>query len=357
VQIVDLAKVREMTPRDRRSALTPPLRKALGETLEAGGQAILFLNRRGFSTQIYCFDCGYGERCDSCDVALVYHAASDCLRCHYCDYHKPPPEKCGGCGATGTVLLGVGTERLEEEVQALFPEARIVRLDRDKSQRKGYTESVLRALRCGDANVLVGTQMVAKGHDFPGVRLVGVIAADQGLHMPDFRAAERSFQLLTQVAGRAGRAEEPGRVILQTFVPDHYAIEPVRNHDYERFYHTELEFRKALAYPPFGRITQVMLSAADEKTARDAAETLALQVRALAAPGDADPAAEGPAFEVLGPAPAPLARLRGRFRYQLLVKGRDSQRVRRASELLSEALRRLPREVQAALDADPVNML
>jgi len=361
VEIVDLARERDITPRDRRSVLTHPLHKALAETLNTGGQAILFLNRRGFSTQIYCFDCGYAERCESCDVALVFHAASHQLRCHYCDFHKPPPEKCGGCGATGTVLLGVGTERLEEEVQALFPEARIVRLDRDKSQRKGYTESVLRALHSGDANVLVGTQMVAKGHDFPGVRLVGVIAADQGLHMPDFRAAERSFQLLTQVAGRAGRSEEPGRVILQTFVPDHYAIRPVQDHDYEHFYRTELEHRRALAYPPFGRITQVIISAVDEESARGAAESLAEQVRALrpadAEPGEPGAAPEGHRFEVLGPAPAPLARLRGRFRYQLLIKGSDVHRVRRASELLARALARLPREVHAALDADPVSML
>ncbi len=210
VEMVDLVAERAKAPRGRKLILAGPLRRAMRETLAAGGQTILFLNRRGFSTQVYCFDCGFAERCKDCDVALVYHAGENRLRCHYCDHGKPPPAVCGGCGSPDTALLGLGTERVEEEVRTLFPAARIARLDRDTAQRRGHTESVLRALREREVDVLIGTQMVAKGHDFPGVQLVGVVAADLGLHMPDFRAAERTFQVLTQVAGRAGRAGTPG---------------------------------------------------------------------------------------------------------------------------------------------------
>jgi primosomal protein N' (replication factor Y) len=223
VEIVDLALERARAPRGRKLILTPPLRRAMREVLSDGGQTILFLNRRGFSTQVLCFECGHAERCPNCDIALVFHASQQALRCHYCDHRRPPPDTCSGCGAPDTALLGLGTERLEEEVRSQFPEARIARLDRDTAARRGYAQRVLSELRAGRVDILIGTQMVAKGHDFPGVRLVGVVTADLGLHLPDFRAAERTFQLLTQVAGRAGRDTAPGRVIVQTFAPSHYA--------------------------------------------------------------------------------------------------------------------------------------
>ena len=210
VELVDLVKERAGLPRGRKLILTRALGRALGDALAEGGQALLFLNRRGFSTQITCFACGRVERCPDCDIALVFHADGGDLRCHYCDHRAAPPDRCPGCGSDDHALLGVGTERVEEEVRARFPEARIARLDRDVAVRRGATESVLRALRDRAVDVLVGTQMVAKGHDFPGVRLVGVINADLGLHLPDFRAAERTFQLLTQVAGRAGRGGDAG---------------------------------------------------------------------------------------------------------------------------------------------------
>ncbi|MDP6979448.1 MAG: primosomal protein N' [Myxococcota bacterium] len=362
VEIVDLAREREVTARGQHSALTVTLRRALHETLEAGGQSILFLNRRGFSTQIYCFECGFAERCPHCEVALVFHAAASRLRCHYCDYNKAPPKKCGGCGHPGSALLGTGTERLEEEVRTAFPEARIARLDRDTTSRRGATAEILAGVSSGSTDILIGTQMVAKGHDYPGVQLVGVIAADMGLHMPDFRAAERSFQLLTQVAGRAGRADRPGRVILQSFVPEHYAIAPVATHDYEAFYATELEFRRALSYPPFGRVTQLIVSGEDEGQTLAAARKLASAVGAKPAqPLDRDATMRiedrAPAYEVLGPAPAPLARLRGRYRYQILIKGSDRERVMAASRHLAQALARLPRALRGSLDVNPVSML
>ena len=350
VEIVDLARERALAPRGRRIVLSNPLQRAMTETLAEDGQIILFLNRRGFSTQILCFECGFAERCPNCDIALTYHSTEQHLICHYCDHQIPPPEQCSGCGAPGTALLGIGTERLEEEVKSLFPDARVARLDRDSARRRGFVTDVLRDIRERNLDILIGTQMVAKGHDFPGVALVGVVAADIGLHMPDFRAAERTFQLLTQVAGRAGRGVVPGRVVVQTFVPDHYAIAPVVQHDYERFYADEIGHRSALGYPPFGRLVHTVVSAEDEDAARAGAETLALIVSkaGLTQPG---------ALEVLGPAPAPLARLRGRYRYQLLVKGNDATRMRAAAERLTAAARDLPAGVLASVDGNPTNML
>ena len=349
VEVVDLQKERQRGVRGRKTILTRPLQRALEQTLVEGNQSILFLNRRGFSTQIFCFDCGFAERCKNCDVALVYHSGEARLRCHYCDFAKPPPDTCGGCGMPDAALLGVGTERLEEELRERIPDARVARLDRDTASKRGYTESVLRALRERQLDVLIGTQIVAKGHDFPGVRLVGVIAADIGLHLPDFRAAERTFQLLTQVAGRAGRDDTPGHVVLQTFVPEHYAIEPVVEHDYERFYREELAHRSRLGYPPHGVIAQCIISAVDEPVAQQAGEQLAKL---------AETAREGRSeIEVLGPAPAPLARLRGRYRFQLLIKASERAAMLDVARAVRDGCQRLPRNVQTSLDVDPLHML
>ncbi len=349
VEIIDLAKESAKNPRGRKLILSKPMRTAITQTLAQGGQTILFLNRRGFSTRIFCFQCGHAERCDDCDVALVFHAAAHHLRCHYCDHVRAVPETCHGCGDPETALLGVGTERLEEEVQSVFPTARTMRLDRDVAARRGHTESVLRALKDEEVDIVIGTQMVAKGHDFPGVQLVGVIAADIGLHLPDFRAAERTFQLLTQVAGRAGRADRPGKVVVQTFVPDHYALAPVASHDFESFYAEEIGHREALGYPPFASLMRTIVHDENEEVAKNAADTLALAARAEMPIG-----AE---IELLGPAPAPLAKLRGRFRFMLLVKGADAATLRRVAQAQLRAAKRLPRSVQTALDARPVNML
>lgn len=358
VEIVDLEAERRRAPRGRRLVLSRPLRVALKETLADGAQSILFLNRRGFSTRIFCFDCGFAEHCPHCDVALVYHASEHGLRCHYCDFVKPPPDRCGGCGNSDTALLGTGTERLEEEIRAFLPTARIARLDRDSAQRRGHVRAVLDGLAAEEIDVLIGTQMIAKGHDFPGVRLVGVVSADIGLHMPDFRAAERCFQLLTQVAGRAGRAQTPGRVILQSFLPDHYAIKPVREHDYETFYREELGHRAALGYPPFGRISQIIVSSEDLEEAVRAAEDLAGAGRELLEPPLAETSAKArPGCELLGPVPAAFPRLRGRHRQQLIVKGSDGARVRAVSARIAALGRRAAHGVQVTVDVDPVDML
>jgi primosomal protein N' (replication factor Y) len=353
VELVDLAKERALASRGRRVIFSSLLLRAIETTLAQRAQTLLFLNRRGFSTQVLCFDCGFAERCAHCDIALVFHAKEHVLRCHYCDYSQAPPAQCRGCGAPETALLGLGTERLEEELRRRLPEARIRRLDRDVARQRGHVERVLRELRDGQVDVVIGTQMIAKGHDFPGVRLVGVIAADVGLHIPDFRAAERTFQLLTQVAGRAGRDRLPGRVIVQTLSPQHYAIAPVAQHDYEGFYAAEIKQRAALGYPPFGRLVHALIQSEDDARAAAGAESLAAALER----GGALDAANPRACERLGPAPAPIKRLRGRFRYQLLVKGSDAARVRRAAEILRDAAASLPSGVQAAIDAQPQNML
>jgi primosomal protein N' (replication factor Y) len=348
VEVVDLVREKAALPRGRKLILSPTLLRGLRRTLEDGAQAILLLNRRGFSTQIACFECQHVVRCDHCDVSLTYHAAARLLRCHYCDAQRPPPDDCPACGSPAAGLLGIGTERLEEEVRSQLPSARVARLDRDVAARRGATSEILRGLSEETIDVLVGTQMVAKGHDFPGVRLVGVINADLGLHFPDFRAAERTFQLLTQVAGRAGRSGEPGRVILQTYSPDHYAIRPVATHDYEGFYREELRQRSALGYPPLGHLALIRVDAPEESAAKGAAEALAATARE---------AATGSGCEVLGPAPAPIARLRGRHRFQVLLKHREAKVVWETARQVSEALERLPREVRGSVDVRPGDML
>lgn len=353
VELVDLAKERAALPRGRKLILSRALARALGDVIGEGSQALLFLNRRGFATQIHCFGCGRVERCPNCDIALVFHADTGRLRCHYCEHQAPPPERCPGCGSDESALLGVGTERVEEEVRSRFPEARIRRLDRDVAVRRGATEAVLRALRDREVDVVIGTQMLAKGHDFPGVRLVGVVNADIGLHLPDFRAAERTFQLLTQVAGRAGRGGQPGRVVVQTFVPEHYALRPVVEHDYETYYRDERAQRAALGYPPFGSLARAVVSAPELADAEAAASALAQAARAAAQPL----AAPGAPLEILGPSPAPLARLRGRHRLQLLVKGRARAAVRAVAVEIARAAAGLPRAVRAQLDVDPYAML
>ncbi|MFQ5417624.1 MAG: primosomal protein N' [Myxococcota bacterium] len=348
VEIVDLAAERNAAPRGRRVILSRPLLRAMRQTLADRGQTLLLHNRRGFATRVMCFECGNAWHCEHCDISLVYHSSDQRLHCHYCDYRTDPPVRCPSCGAEEAALSGVGTQRLEEEVRSHFPDCRIERLDRDTAGRRGFTVGVLKRLRAGEIDVLIGTQMIAKGHDYPGVRLVGVVLADIGLHLPDFRAAERSFHLLTQVAGRAGRGDEPGRVVIQTFSPDHYAIRPVIRHDYESFYAEEIRHRAALGYPPFGQLVHAVVSAEDEAAARAAAGELAAVARADPGVGD---------VELLGPAPCPLARLRGRYRFQLLARARESAPIERVAVRLVAAAAALPAGVSASVDVNPTNML
>jgi primosomal protein N' (replication factor Y) len=356
VEVVDMD--REQRRRGKRALLSGALRRALNETLQAGQQSILFLNRRGFATLSYCFACGHSLRCSHCDIALVYHVApgrrrSDDpiegeLRCHYCGHAQRPVLECAACGSREGGLLGFGTERLAEEVASTFPHARVARLDRDTSARRGAQRDILAAFHRGEVDVLVGTQMIAKGHDVPNVTLVGVVAADLGLHFPDFRAGERTFQLLTQVAGRAGRGDQPGRVVIQTWLPRHYAIRLASAHDFPRFYREELARREPHGYPPFRSLVHAGLVGARAAAVERAAHALLALAKELGA--------SERGIELLGPAPAPLTRIRDEFRWQLLLLG-EREAVRNLARELAQRGRRLIGSVSLRLDASPLQML
>ncbi len=307
---------------DRREALraggdpvlTPPLHDALAACLERREQSLLLLNRRGYATRLVCRECGESAPCPNCSVALVLHHGGRRAQCHYCGHQAAAPPACASCGGAYLRLTGYGTEKVAEVVKAAFPGARVDRLDRDVLGRRGAVARVLAAFAAGETDVLVGTQMIAKGHDFPRVTVVGVVDADVGLGLPDFRAAERTLQLLTQVAGRAGRAEFPGEVILQTHLPDHYALRLAWAQDYETFFEREMLFRRTMGYPPTTALVNVVFRGATAGDAYDRADEIARRLRSVA----------GGRFRLLGPAAAPLARLRGEHRVQILLKGNRS---------------------------------
>ncbi len=340
VCLVDLAQERP------EGTLSAPLAEALAETLVRGEQALVLLNRRGFAPFLLCQDCGQTFRCPNCEITLTFHQRRRQLRCHYCDYQLVPPELCPGCKGGNLQPEGAGTERLEEELADVFPEARIGRMDRDTTGRKGAHQDLVSRMRDGELDILVGTQMVAKGHDFPGVTLVGVVNADNTLNFPDFRSAERTFALLTQVAGRAGRGQRPGRVFIQTYSPDHYALACAANHDYQEFYEQEAGFRQVLGYPPFGYLVNLVLAGNDADRVGKAAAQLS---------ADLQPAPGG--LEVLGPAPCPLARLRGKSRMQILLKAPLRAPLRQALAQLDAVKGRIPSGVSLVVDVDPLDML
>ncbi|MFW5867543.1 MAG: replication restart helicase PriA, partial [Armatimonadota bacterium] len=323
---------------------------ALEECLGRGEQAMLFLNRRGFSTFVMCRECGFTLKCRDCSVSLIYHHGSREMRCHHCDYHVPMPDICPSCESEDIGYKGLGTERVADQVTREFENARVLRMDRDTTSRKGAHADILRRFGRGEANVLIGTQMIAKGHDFPNVTLVGVLNADTGLNRPDFRASEATFQLLTQVAGRAGRAEKPGRVLVQTYNPTHVAIVSASQHDYESFYRHELEKRRENMYPPFARLINLTVSHEDEDAALKLARRVAyeLQERGIRRDYHAP-------MQIVGPAPAPLARLRRQWRYHLLLKGRSIDELRDALTLALDALGDAAGHV--TVDVDPLDMM
>jgi primosomal protein N' (replication factor Y) len=328
--------------------LTPQLQLALTQTLERGEQAILFLNRRGYAQFVLCLDCGKTVGCPNCSVTLTHHKARGRLLCHYCGYQIRPPSQCERCQGARVVLYGMGTERLEEVVRTLFPSARLARLDRDSTRRRGALLQVLRRFGAGEADILIGTQMLAKGHDYPGVTLVGVIAADVSLAVADFRAAERTYQLLAQVSGRAGRSSLPGQVIIQSFDTEHSVILAAQQHDFKGFADQELAERRTLGYPPYGRLALVRIEAREDEHAETAARTmLKLAAKQL-----------GAGLEILGPAPAPLARLRGVVRYQLLIKAKQNKVLQNALGALESAHAQLrPQQTRLVFDVDPTLVL
>ncbi len=326
--------------------LSGPLHHGLEQCLESGHQAILFLNRRGFSPSVRCVSCGAVAECPACSVALTEHRRQSALRCHYCDFQRAVAVPCVACGGSEYHRLGIGTEQLEQAITGSFSKAKVARLDRDTATGTGV-EEVLDRLRDGEVDIMVGTQMVTKGHDIARVTLVGVVLADQSLAFPDFRASERTFQLLAQVAGRAGRAETPGKVILQTYQPDHPAVRLAAQHDYESFYAAEIRARREVGYPPFTRLVSVRVHAGAEADTRQAAQALATTARRHDASRDG-------IVEVLGPAPAPLARLRGRYHYRLLLKSSDRKALRSVAAHLAAQIDEGLSPARASLDIDPL---
>jgi primosomal protein N' (replication factor Y) len=363
VQVVDL---RRQTPKAQ--ILSHPLREGIAKRLARGEQSILFLNRRGYAHTLLCRACGFQEMCPSCAVTLAFHMGERLLRCHHCDYQRTPDAACPLCKGTRIAYKGVGTERLEEEVHALWPEARIARMDRDTTARKGAHREILDAFAHEEMDILIGTQMVAKGLDFPKVTLVGVIAADTSLGIPDFRAPERTFQLLTQVAGRAGRAEWAGEVVVQTFRPEHYAVQAAALHDYDSFYAQEIRARgdSAACWPPLTGLINIVVSGERETEVKAMAAALARRAAGVPSitlppvpthavlPGllelirvddDTADAPEDDPYDaeallaravpsgvtVEGPAPCALARLQNRWRYHVLLRGRDAAALRRVA--------------------------
>jgi len=326
--------------------LSNVLIEAIQQSLEQKEQVLLLLNRRGFAPFLLCADCGESFYCPNCEITLTYHQQKRQLRCHYCDYSDAVPESCHKCHGLNIEPQGAGTERLEEELAELFPSAKIARMDRDTTSRKGAHQKIMTEMLARNIDILVGTQMIAKGHDFPGVGLVGVLAADSTLNYPDFRSGERSFSLFTQVAGRAGRASGGGKVYIQSYNPDHYALTCAAKQDYHDFYLQELPFRQELGYPPCGHLVNLVFSGNNNPQVQTAAKQFGHYLSGIAK-----------TVEVLGPSPCPLARLRGKSRHQILLKAAARPELRRLLNRLDERIKQLPRQVTLHIDVDPIDML
>ncbi len=350
VGLIDLR--REGPRRGPPGALSEGLERAVREALKAGGQVMLLLNRRGFSTHVHCPSCGHVEACRFCDLALTYHKQRDVMLCHYCGYEQEPLHHCPLCGQSAVRYQGLGTEKLQAEIEQRFPGHVVRRMDSDTMRRPGSHARTLAAFRQGLIHILLGTQMIAKGLDFPNVTLVGVVNADVGLHVPDFRSAERTFQLLSQVAGRTGRGPRGGRVLVQTFTPDHPSIALAATHDYAAFVAGEMVHRQAHHYPPYQRLARLIVRSRDQEAGAAFAERLAAAFQAVL------PAAVGgpPEVRLLGPAEAPVFRLKGYFRFHCQLQAASPGTLHQVLRAVLPTLRP-PTGVEFTLDVDPFNML
>ncbi|HEX9653313.1 MAG TPA: primosomal protein N' [bacterium] len=353
VEILELQKEQRLSGKKEMPVFSRLLAQEIDKRIMNQQQVILLLNRRGFSNFIKCKDCGFIENCKNCQIALTYHLRGRRLRCHYCGYTKKAPEVCPECGSADVLFRGLGTQRVEEDIKERFPSARAVRMDLDTTGRKWAHDRILRDFERGKYDILLGTQMIAKGLDFQKVTLVGVINADIGLFLPDFRAGERSFQLLTQVAGRAGRKNLPGEVIIQTYSPFNFCLVCAKTHDFVKFFNKEIEERRELLYPPFGRIISILFKGKDEKKVMESAGNFAQVLKSEKVP-----------FQVLGPTPSPLVRIQNKYRWHVLLKG--SKRLDASGKLLRQAVRTAEKKfredfkvrgIQIAVDVDPVSLL
>jgi primosomal protein N' (replication factor Y) len=332
-----------------RGAISTPLVKAIERTLADDGQTILLLNRRGYATSIQCPSCGHVIDCPDCDMPLTHHRDGSKATCHYCDYTIAAPNVCPKCGFDAIRLAGLGTQKLEIEVQQRFPDAKIARMDSDTMKKPGSHERVLAEFRTGKVQILLGTQMIAKGLDFPNVLLVGVINADSTLHFPDFRASERTFQLVTQVAGRTGRGDRAGEVLVQTYSPDHPAIVHACRHDFDSFSMQELEQREQFGYPPFASLARLIFRGPIQEDANEFAEEVVRRIQS-------EIARTGSKIRVLGPAPPPIAKLRGHYRYQAMMISQDAAALNSVLARI-QSTTKPPGENLYLIDIDPVDML
>lgn len=345
IDVVDLKeefKEALKASKEARLLIGKQMREGIADAIIKGEQAMVFVNRKGFASFIMCRDCGEVPKCYNCSVSLTYYQRSNELRCHYCDLRMPTIDKCGKCQSLEIKFMGMGTELIEDEVKRIFPDVRVGRLDADTADTAKKLEETLERFRKGEIQVLVGTQMLAKGHDFPNVTFVGVVLADLNLHLPDFRSGERTFQLLAQVSGRAGRGSKPGKVVFQTMLPDHYVIQCAAKQDFLEFYRHEVEFRQQFGYPPFSRMAQVEFRDIREDRARDQAERAKNLLEHL------NPSEKG--FEFLGPAAASIARVANQYRWQILLKSEKTS-------ALNAVIKTLRKEGVRFIDVDPVSTL
>lgn len=349
VSIVDM---REELKRGNRSIISSELCSKMKDTLEAGRQVILFLNRRGYSTFVSCRECGYVARCPGCGLSLTYHKAGGQAVCHYCGYHEPAPNKCPECGSKYIRYFGSGTEKLEEAVSDLFPEYAAERLDLDTVKRKGELTRKLKAFRSGKTQILIGTQIIAKGLDFRNVGLSGIVSADVSLNIPDFRSPERTFQLITQAAGRAGRGDSQGHVVIQTYSPEHYAVAFASQHDYKGFFETEKQLRAYMGYPPYSDLFQIVFTAKREDAAKDGAESWYKRIRGRMAREDQE--------MVFPPQQAYLGKIKDIYRYSMLIKcpqGRRAEYSRIVAAVREEDIEKKKKDYTAIVDINPYSFI
>ena len=349
VSIVDM---REELKRGNRSIISSELCSKMKDTLEAGRQVILFLNRRGYSTFVSCRECGYVARCPGCGLSLTYHKTGGQAVCHYCGYHEPAPNKCPECGSKYIRYFGSGTEKLEEAVSDLFPEYAAERLDLDTVKRKGELTRKLKAFRSGKTRILIGTQIIAKGLDFRNVGLSGIVSADVSLNIPDFRSPERTFQLITQAAGRAGRGDSQGHVVIQTYSPEHYAVAFASQHDYKGFFETEKQLRAYMGYPPYSDLFQIVFTAKMEDAAKDGAESWYERIRSRMAREDQE--------MVFPPQQAYLGKIKDIYRYSMLIKcpqGRRAEYSRIVAAVREEDIEKKKKDYTAIVDINPYSFI
>ena len=349
ISIVDM---REELKRGNRSIISSELCSKMKDTLEAGRQVILFLNRRGYSTFVSCRECGYVARCPGCGLSLTYHKAGGQAVCHYCGYHEPAPNKCPECGSKYIRYFGSGTEKLEEAVSDLFPEYAAERLDLDTVKRKGELTRKLKAFRSGKTQILIGTQIIAKGLDFRNVGLSGIVSADVSLNIPDFRSPERTFQLITQAAGRAGRGDSQGHVVIQTYSPEHYAVAFASQHDYKGFFETEKQLRAYMGYPPYSDLFQIVFTAKREDAAKDGAESWYERIRGRMAREDQE--------MVFSPQQAYLGKIKDVYRYSMLIKcpqGRRAEYSRIVAAVREEDIEKKKKDYTAIVDINPYSFI